>query len=205
MTNLINPLLVFVAFSLYGLVHSLLASLTMKAWITRSFKNTLDPYYRLIYSIFGALSLLPVLALTVFLPDRKLYTIPDPWILLTLTLQAAAGFGALATLRQTDSWIFLGFKQLIQNTAEPKDNLRVDGLYRYMRHPIYSFGLVILWLYPWMSANILALIAAMTLYILVGAVFEERKLLVQYGDAYRAYQKNTPFLIPNPFRKLAGG
>jgi protein-S-isoprenylcysteine O-methyltransferase Ste14 len=35
-----------------------------------------------------------------------------------------------------------------------------------------------------------------TLYIIIGAYFEERKLLRDFGDAYAGYKRKTPMLIP---------
>ena len=37
-----------------------------------------------------------------------------------------------------------------------------------------------------------------TVYILVGIRFEEDKLLRLYGDAYSAYRKHVPMLLPWP-------
>ena len=70
------------------------------------------------------------------------------------------------------------------------------ALYRFMRHPIYSFSLLILWLAPVMSNNLLAAAVGITLYILVGARLEERKLLRQFGEDYHAYQQKVPMFIP---------
>ena len=68
-----------------------------------------------------------------------------------------------------------------------------------MRHPLYTAGLLFLWLTPGMSLNSLTLYIASSLYILVGAYFEERKLLREFGQAYAEYQKQTPMIIPRLF------
>jgi protein-S-isoprenylcysteine O-methyltransferase Ste14 len=36
----------------------------------------------------------------------------------------------------------------------------------------------------------------LTVYILIGALFEERKLLREFGEAYAEYRRRTPMLIP---------
>ena len=72
----------------------------------------------------------------------------------------------------------------------------VNGLYRFVRHPLYTAGLVIIWLMPVMTCNLLALNIGLTLYVLIGAVYEERKLLKEFGQAYAAYRQRTPMLIP---------
>ncbi len=35
-----------------------------------------------------------------------------------------------------------------------------------------------------------------TLYFIIGAIFEERKLLREFGEAYAAYKKSTAMIIP---------
>ena len=80
-----------------------------------------------------------------------------------------------------------------------EDKLNTGGLYRYMRHPLYTFSLLVLWLTPTMTRNFALLYAALTVYIIIGAIFEERKLLQTFGAAYQEYRAKTPFLIPLKF------
>lgn len=70
------------------------------------------------------------------------------------------------------------------------------GLYRYVRHPLYAFSLLTLWLAPTMSLNSFIVYLAFTIYILIGIVFEERKLLHEFGVEYARYRSVTPMLIP---------
>jgi protein-S-isoprenylcysteine O-methyltransferase Ste14 len=95
---------------------------------------------------------------------------------------------------QTDLLSFVGLRQLFE--AEKTGALITGGLYRYVRHPLYTFSLSILWLSPNMSVNSFVVYAALTLYILVGIVFEERKLIREFGQEYEAYRSVTPMLIP---------
>jgi protein-S-isoprenylcysteine O-methyltransferase Ste14 len=71
-----------------------------------------------------------------------------------------------------------------------------EGLYRWVRHPLYTAGLVFIWLSPVMSANLLVFFAGLSAYLVIGAFFEERKLIHAYGDAYRRIQQTTPMFIP---------
>ena len=72
----------------------------------------------------------------------------------------------------------------------------LKGLYRWVRHPLYTAGLVFIWLTPVMTVNLLAMNLGLTIYIVLGAMFEERKLLHEFGQAYADYQRRTPMLIP---------
>jgi len=47
-----------------------------------------------------------------------------------------------------------------------------------------------------MTQNTLTVYVGATIYVLVGAYFEERKLLRDFGEAYAEYKRKTPMLVP---------
>jgi protein-S-isoprenylcysteine O-methyltransferase Ste14 len=47
-----------------------------------------------------------------------------------------------------------------------------------------------------MTVNLLAINVAVTVYILIGTLFEERKLRREFGEEYIEYCAATPMLIP---------
>ena len=96
---------------------------------------------------------------------------------------------------QTGALSFIGLKQLFDGEVRPFQ-LVTHGLYRWVRHPLYSAGLLFIWLTPVMSINTLIVILSATVYIIVGAFFEERKLERDYGAAYTEYKAATPMFIP---------
>lgn len=100
----------------------------------------------------------------------------------------------LITVLQTDMLSFAGLRQLIEE--EETGKLVTDGLYRFIRHPLYTFSLLVLWLNPSVTVNSFIVYLALTLYVLVGAFFEERKLLHEFGMDYANYRAVTPMLIP---------
>jgi protein-S-isoprenylcysteine O-methyltransferase Ste14 len=180
----------------YGLLHSILASSRVKAQAHRSFGPQTEHWYRLAYNFIAIITLLPILLLPILLIDEQIYRIPLPWVILTLALQLVAIVILVLGVRQTGTTSFIGLSQLLlpEDTSPPR--LVTDGLYRYVRHPLYTCGLVIIWLTPIMTWNLLALIIGLTGYILIGAYFEERKLLLEFGDAYAEYRQRTPMLVP---------
>lgn len=184
------------AIAAYGLVHSWLASPAAKALAQRLFGEPALRFYRLAYNLFAVISFLPILAILAGDTGRMLYTIPWPWTLLTLAIQALAGLALLAGVAQTGLMSFLGLTQALQSTPEEKaTRLQTGGLYRWARHPLYTAGLVIIWLTPVMTTNVLIFNLGLTLYLIIGAKFEERKLLREYGEAYRQYQQHTPMFL----------
>ena len=179
----------------WGVVHSVLASLEAKDWAQRMLGGTVMRFYRFAYNIFSVISFVPILWLMVVLPDRVLYQIPAPWMYLSLAGQFAAVVMLVVGVLQTDTLSFVGLRQLFEG-QEHSSQLVTRGLYHWMRHPLYTAGLLFIWLTPVVSQNSLVVFIAATVYIIVGALFEERKLEREFGAAYDEYKAATPMLIP---------
>lgn len=189
---------VILSVALYGGLHSALASLTFKGWVERRVgAAAYQRFYRIFFSLNAVVTILPILALIVLLPDRVIYRIPMPWLILSAAIQLACAVCLLVGVMQTGGMRFLGLAQLFDpqggNRTLP---LVTGGFYRAMRHPLYTFSLLFIWLFPWMSWNVLGFNLGATLYLLLGIQLEERKLLREFGPAYAEYQRSTPMLLP---------
>jgi protein-S-isoprenylcysteine O-methyltransferase Ste14 len=183
-----------VAIALWGVVHSIMASLGFKEFLRRLLGNGFMKAYRLAYNIFSVISIAPIYYLVSTLPNRSLYQIPAPWSYLMLVGQGLSMLFLLIAVLQTDTLSFVGLRQL--SAEEGSGKLVTSGFYRFIRHPLYTFGLLILWLSPSMTLNSFVFYLALTIYIFVGAYFEERKLLREFGQEYADYRSVTPMIIP---------
>ena len=179
---------------LWGVFHSLLASTGIKDLFRRAFGNGFMKLYRLLYNIYAVISVLPVAYLMLVLPDKNLYHASPPWDYILRVGQGASVFLLFVATFQTDILSFAGLRQLFKE--EKNGKLITAGLYRFVRHPLYTFSLLILWLSPNMSPNSLVVYLALTIYVLVGIIFEERKLLREFGQEYAEYRSSTPMLVP---------
>jgi protein-S-isoprenylcysteine O-methyltransferase Ste14 len=181
---------------LWGLVHSILAANTVKAAARRFFGPVADRIYRFSYNLFALASFFPLALMLYTFPDRPVYAIPEPWVYLTMLVQGAAFYALLAGVMQTGLFEFAGLTQLSRLDRQAAPQLVTDGLYAHVRHPLYTAGLILIWLNAEMTINRLVLWAFLTLYLLIGAWFEERKLLKEFGAVYAEYQARTPMFLP---------
>jgi protein-S-isoprenylcysteine O-methyltransferase Ste14 len=180
--------------ALWGVVHSIMASLRFKNLLQHTFGDGFMRFYRLIYNVFSVLSFVPVLYLMIVFPNRVLYQVPTPWNYIMLTGQGLSVLLLFVAVLQTDTLAFIGLRQIVSSEKDGK--LVTSGLYQYVRHPLYTFGLLILWLSPSMTINSLVVYILLTIYIIVGAYFEEKKLLRGFGQEYAEYKSVTPMLFP---------
>ena len=197
---LLSVLVLSLFFIIYAVVHSLLASLTVKNWLRRAIGPSVDRWYRLFYNVMAVVTFLPLFPLLALLPDQTLYILPPPWRWLMLAGQLLALTGLGIAFLQTDPLHFLGLSQLWPQQSTENGQLVVNGFYHWVRHPLYFLSILFLWLTPVLTVNLLVTYLLMTLYFYVGSVYEERRLLKEFGPAYREYQRCVPRLIPWPGR-----
>jgi protein-S-isoprenylcysteine O-methyltransferase Ste14 len=186
--------------AMYGGLHSLMASHWAKNAARRMFGSGADRWYRLIFNFLGGLLFIPVLAVVAWDPGVIIYRLDPPWLVIAVLVQVLALIALAVGLIQTDALHFLGLRQLWQPDPDSPPGLVVSGMYRWVRHPLYTAGLAFIWFTPLMSTSILAMNLGLTLYILVGSEFEERRLLSEFGQAYADYRRRVPRLIPRPWR-----
>jgi len=76
--------------------------------------------------------------------------------------------------------------------------LVTEGVYRYIRHPLYSSLLFLGWgvffKSPSGTGGVLVLVA--TIFLVLTARVEERENFRYFGEAYQAYIKRTKMFVP---------
>jgi protein-S-isoprenylcysteine O-methyltransferase Ste14 len=179
----------------WGFLHSIFASQQFKAFTRRLLGPGVERVYRLGYNLFAGLSLVAVLALAALTVDNNLYNVPLPWSALMIAGEFLAGMALAVGFLQSHPFEFLGLS-LLGSPIEETGRLTTTGLYRYLRHPLYTAGLLLIWLVPRMTVNLLVMDLALTAYIFIGANLEERKLRREFGQEYDDYTAVTPMFVP---------
>ena len=79
--------------------------------------------------------------------------------------------------------------------------LTIRGPYRWVRHPLYFFTLVMIWCCPDLTLDRLLFNVLFTAWIVIGTILEERDLVAEFHETYLNYQRKVPMLIPWKLRK----
>ncbi len=197
-----DTLVVISLFALFGIIHSVLASEQVKVIIKNGLPAFL-PFYRITYNGF---SLVTFYAAYMLAPKsgEVIYDLPYPWDLIILIPQILSFIGLLWCLKYIDGKEFLGISQLKRfysgiydfNELDERSVLRIEGPYRFSRHPIYLFSITFLAFRPVMTQFYLIFVICLTAYFYIGSVFEEKKLLRRFGNDYAEYRKKVSRIFP---------
>jgi protein-S-isoprenylcysteine O-methyltransferase Ste14 len=152
-------------------------------------------YYRLGYTLFAFVSLVPILYYQISLPTIRMFT-PGLVVLLFGCLIAAAGLVLMLICIKKYFISLSGLLSLVQDNST--NQLIIRGVHRYVRHPLYLGTFAMLWglllLMPYLS--LLIAITIITGYTLFGIKLEETKLVEEFGESYVSYQRQVPMIIP---------
>jgi methanethiol S-methyltransferase len=180
----------------FGIVHSLLATFAGREWLVRSF----GAYHRLAYNLIAVVHFAVLLALGRWLFAERAAFVRPVWLYAFMTLMVIGGVVILiVAIRSYDVGRFTGLAQVRAGragaTLAEDEPLRMDGLHRYVRHPLYTGGFLVLW---GLAHDPMAVATAVwaSLYLLIGTWFEERRLLRVYGEAYAQYRLRVPAFMP---------
>jgi len=189
----------------FALQHSIMARPWFKSLWTRLVPQPIERSTYVLFSCIVLIGLIalwqPIGAIVWDLPQG-----PARWAAWTLF---AAGWlmVPLVTLMISHFDLF-GTRQVwLHLQGQPYTSLpfRTPFLYKRMRHPLYVGWTIAFWATPTMTAGHLLLAAALTGYMLVAVVFEERDLVAHFGRAYEDYRRRVPMFLPLPGTGAIGG
>jgi protein-S-isoprenylcysteine O-methyltransferase Ste14 len=202
MNYAIDVIVLVFLFALYGFIHSVVASEKVKVYFKKIF-GKLIAFYRLLYNIFALAGLYFVWELAPH-PSLQIYKLPPPFDYLVLIPQLIALAGIIWCSKYVSVREFLGLNQIdryLRNEYSDNDldenyTLRIEGPYKYSRHPIYFFSIIILMFRAEMSLFYLTMFISFTAYFFIGSYYEEKKMVRLFGDEYRNYQIRVSRIFP---------
>ncbi|MDD3042545.1 MAG: isoprenylcysteine carboxylmethyltransferase family protein [Methanosarcinaceae archaeon] len=184
----------------FAALHSFMASLPFKRRIVRVLGARADILFMPVFSLIAVLTILPLVYLLYKNPGPILYVVPSPWRWLMVGGQVITAIVASRAMLDAPHRFKIRSQLATPKTPEAGGALDIRGIYRWVRDPFLLSGLIIIWLTPFMTVNLLVIYILTTIYLYLGSLHWEKRLTSQFGDEYREYRKRVHRIIPH-FRK----
>ena len=188
----------YVAIYLVGFaaLHSLLVSLPAKKIARKRFGSSVDPWYPVFFSTIAVITILPLVIMLIQSPGQVVYAVPHPWIWLFFLAQFLMGIATLRAFLDAPHR-FLIRAQLAKPQSPDAFALGIKGVYCWIRDPFLLSGLLLIWLTPFMTENLMLVCLIASVYLFLGSLHWESRLLIQFGEDYAAYKNEVPRMIPH--------
>ena len=190
---LIEYAVIILASFLFGIQHSGISSLGIKGriidrWGKKGYAN-----------IFNATSVLTLLVAFLSMNFWNwLYFLTDPTLVQPILFIVGILLGHTGAIIAMSASKVISVSTVADMRTDRKAELVTDGIYARVRHPLYLATVLVFgamaFLYPFPTVIVFAL--SMIAYTMIGAYFEERKLVIHYGQEYLDYRKQAGFILP---------
>jgi methanethiol S-methyltransferase len=184
----------------YCAVHSVLISIS----VTRLFKRGLGTrycYYRLFFNAFSLITLILLLMYS-RAPEFEgplLLAWRGNWRFVQYALRLVAFVLVVSGARHYSVSQFLGLQQIRSRQSSgaltQSGDIDTTGVLGITRHPWYLAVFILLWMSD-QNAGSIIINGILSAYLVIGTLLEERKLILEFGDKYREYQKRVSMFIP---------
>jgi protein-S-isoprenylcysteine O-methyltransferase Ste14 len=156
-------------------------------------------FYRLFYNVVSLVTLIPLVYYSHTLREAPVFRWEGPLGIVQVFLLAVSVYLFVSGGRHYSWARFWGIFQIKVGRAgsslADSSTFVVSGIHRIIRHPWYLGGILIVWAQD-MSASTILINMVISVYFMIGAVLEERKLVIEFGEKYREYQRSVSMLFP---------
>jgi len=181
-------------------MHSFLISSSMTGYMKSRFPSHIS-WYRFFYNSFSLITLIVPLYCMTIIESEPVFRWEGAMQLPRFTLLLLAFILFRGGSSRYDLGFFLGIKQFKAGKANTllsdKEMFMPTGVFGLVRHPWYAGSLLLVWsgltVY---TAAAMVTASILSIYLVMGTFLEERKILVEYDEKYRNYQKNVSMLFP---------
>jgi protein-S-isoprenylcysteine O-methyltransferase Ste14 len=180
---------------LWCTLHSALISITLTEFAKKKLGGSFR-FYRLFYNVVSLVTLIPLVYYSHMLHEAPIFRWEGPLGLVQVFFLAVSVCLFVAGGRHYSWARFLGISQVKAGSSlADSSTFVVSGIHRIIRHPWYLGGILIVWAQD-LSTSTILINMVINVYFIVGSFLEERKLLLEFGEKYREYQRTVSMLFP---------
>lgn len=203
-----DNLFVALLWILWCALHSTLVTKTVTDYMKQKLGYQYR-FYRLFYNIVSLVTIAALLYYSVSHRGPLVFRWEGSLVIVKYLLLAMSIYLFIAGAKHYSMWQFFGIHQIktgqTGHTLSEYNTFDAAGILGAVRHPWYTGGIMIIWSSDIFLSTLLYNIV-ISIYFVIGAFLEERKLLLEFGERYREYQNNVSMFIPYKWlkAKLAG-
>jgi protein-S-isoprenylcysteine O-methyltransferase Ste14 len=179
-------------------LHSGMISLSATDYLQKRLGSNFR-FYRLFFNLTSFLTLVPVVLFATSVRTQVIFAWTGYARIFQLTLLGIAFLLLFLGGRHYDARQLIGIKQIRDGNSSKlisdKNEFDTSGILGMTRHPWYLAVILLIWSRP-LDASVIVVNTILTAYLIVGTYLEEKKLIREFGDKYRTYQKQVSMLIP---------
>lgn len=198
---MIRYVVLVLLWGMWCFLHSFMIDPSVIGFVQKRFKKA-HRYYRIVYNVTALATLFPVLVYAFSIRGPLVFR----WEGLLRILQGLLVISALVLFiggaRRYDLARFIGIRQMREDREDDEcgvltEDCRLDtgGMLSMVRHPWYAGGILIVWSGNLDTTAILTNLV-ITVYFLIGALLEEKKLVAEFGDEYIVYRRRVSMFFP---------
>ena len=188
--------------------HSTLVATTVTDYMRKKLGDQFR-FYRLFYNTVSLVTLIPLIYYSNSIQQAPFFRWEGYLVIVRYLMIATSIFLFVTGARHYSMSQLFGIHQIKTGRANRAvsgyGTLDTSGILSGIRHPWYTAGIILVW------ANDLSLSAfqiniVISAYFVIGTFLEEKKLLLEFGERYREYQRNVSMFFPYKWlkAKIAG-
>lgn len=193
-------ILLSLLWTVYCIVHSALISVTVTDFLRRALGDRYR-FYRLFFNTFSLGTLVPLLIYShsARWGTEPFFTWEGYMRIIQYCLIALAAILVLTCSRHYNMLQFLGIRQISQERSggamTESGEFDSSGVLGVVRHPWYLAVFILLWARD-LSLAEMTINMILSAYLVIGTFLEEQKLVLEFGDQYKVYQRQVSMFIP---------
>jgi protein-S-isoprenylcysteine O-methyltransferase Ste14 len=201
-------LILIILWITWCVIHSAMISLTIINYLQTNFGNFYK-YYRIFYNLVSLVTFIPIIHYSIDIKSILLFQWKGDMVIVQRTLLLIVIILFILGARKYDMLQLLGIRQIKSEkshiTITEDGGINTSGILSITRHPWYLATIIFVWVYNReMYVSTLIVNGILTIYLIIGTMLEERKLIIELGDPYREYKNKVSMLFPTKwiFSKL---
>lgn len=196
----VEYLVLSIFWSTWCVIHSSMISLTVTDYL-KKILGSYYKFYRLFFNLVAFTTFIPLVFYTKSFKGPVLFRWEGYLTIIQIALLIIVLSLFVSGLFKYDILQVLGIRQIksgkSHSTLSESGDIDTSGILSLTRHPWYLATLILVWTYfREMYVSTLIVNIILTIYLIIGTVLEERKLIIELGDSYRDYMNRVSMLFP---------